>query len=73
MLLTLSSPEGHGCPGHLRAYPDTFIWLFLCLLLIYVALFHISSLFFFKLFLVTSAVAHTRRSHDISYVTVLIP
>ena len=67
MSLTLSSPQRHGCLRalralrHLRAYDlDTSIWLFLCLLLIYVALFQISSLFFFELFLVTSAVAHAR-------------
>ena len=76
LFLTFSSPQEHGCPRHLRAIfydLDTFIWLLLCLLLIYVVLLQISSLFFFELFLVTSAVADTRGSRDTSYVTVLSP
>ena len=51
----------------------TFIWLFLCLLLISVALFQISNLLFIELFLVTSTVAHTKESRDTNYVTVLSP
>ena len=46
------------------------MWLILCLLLIYVALFEISSLFFFELFLVTFAVARSSGSRDTNYVTV---
>ena len=48
-----------------------FVWLFLNLLLIYIALFRFATLCSLELFLVTPAVAHTRGSRDTNYVTVL--